>query len=128
MNIITHKKIDKSLCGHPVELKDGFSRVELITRENMAADGYGLVHGGFIFGLADYGAMIAVNHPNVVLGGADVKFLKPVKVGEKVIATAEVKSVKGKKHVVEVYVERESAKVFEGSFICFVLDSHVLAS
>ncbi len=126
MTIITHKKIDQNLCGHPIELKDGFSRIELITLENMAADEYGLVHGGFIFGLADYAAMIAVNHPNVVLAGADVKFLKPVKVGEKVIATAEVKSAKGKKHIVEVYVEKKDAKVFQGSFTCFVLDSHVL--
>ncbi len=128
MDIITHKKIDQSLCGRPVEIKDGFSRVELTTLENMAADDHGLVHGGFIFGLADYAAMIAVNHPNVVLGGADVKFLKPVKVGQKVIATAEVKSVKGKKHLVEVCVKKGEIKIFEGSFICFVLESHVLES
>ena len=52
----------------------------------MAADGSGLAHGGFIFGLADYAAMIAVNHPNVVLGAAEVRFLKPVVSGETVVA------------------------------------------
>jgi acyl dehydratase len=41
--------------------------------------------------------MIAVNHPNVVLGAAEVKFLKPVKAGETVIAEAKVKKRKVKK-------------------------------
>ena len=47
----------------------------------MAADGRGLVHGGFTFGLADFAAMCAVNDPNVVLGAATCKFLAPVQVG-----------------------------------------------
>ena len=74
MNIQTHKSIDQELCGKPLELGDGHSRVELITTDRMAVDKTGLVHGGFIFGLADYAAMIAVNHPNVVLGASDVRF------------------------------------------------------
>lgn len=32
----------------------------------MAADEYRLVHGGFIFGLADYAVMLAINEPTVV--------------------------------------------------------------
>ncbi len=96
MGILTHKKIDHDLCGKPVLLEKDFSRVEFLTTENMVADESGLVHGGFIFGLADYSAMIAVNDPNVVLGSADVKFLKPVKVNERVVAEARVISKKGK--------------------------------
>ena len=79
-----------------------------------------------MFGQADYAAMIAVNHPNVVLGGADVKFLKPVKVGETLIAEARVTEVKGKKNTVTVSVLRDDDKVFDGTFICFVLEKHVL--
>ena len=94
----------------------------------MAADPSGLVHGGFIFGLADYAAMIAVNHPNVVLGAADVKFLKPVEIGALVIAEARVQEVQGKKHWVAVTVTRQEETVFQGMFTCFVLDRHILAS
>jgi len=90
-------------------------------------DHTGLVHGGFIFGLADHAAMIAVNHPNVVLGGADIKFLKPVKTGEKVIATANVILKDGKKHMVSATVNRGDDTVFQGEFTCFVLDHHVLS-
>jgi uncharacterized protein (TIGR00369 family) len=127
MEIITHQKINQELCGKPLEVTEGYSRVELVTFKSMAADKTGLVHGGFLFGQADYAAMIAVNHPNVVLGGADVKFLKPVKAGERVVAEARVTAVEGKKNTVEVVVTRDMEKVFEGTFFCFVLGKHVLS-
>ena len=126
MDINTHERIDPSLCGRPLQVDEGYSRVELTATDNMTADDSGLVHGGFIFGLADYAAMIAVNHPNVVLGGAEVKFLKPVKVDETVIAEARVGEQAGKKRVVPVTVTRGDETVFEGTFACFVLDKHVL--
>ncbi|WP_035240993.1 hotdog domain-containing protein [Desulfobacter vibrioformis] len=125
MNIITHQLIDSELCGKPIMVENGKSRVEYTTTHKMAADDSGLVHGGFIFGLADYAAMLAVNHPNVVLGGADVKFLKPVKAGESVYAQACVTSAAGKKQMVSVTVKREDEVVFKGDFSCFILEKHV---
>ncbi len=92
----------------------------------MSVDQTGLVHGGFIFGLADHAAMIAVNHPNVVLGAAEVRFLKPVKAGETVVAKAKVEEKEGKKNSVTVSVSRGEEIVFEGMFTCFVLEKHVL--
>ncbi|MDQ1331964.1 MAG: hypothetical protein QG578_2234 [Thermodesulfobacteriota bacterium] len=127
MDINTHKKIDRNLCGKPLEISEGFSRVELLLTDNMSADESGLVHGGFIFGLADYAAMIAVNHPNVVLGSSDVKFLKPLKKGDTAIAEARVENITGRKHIVRVTVENLKTKVFEGVFTCFVPDKHVLS-
>lgn len=125
--IHTHHKIDRSLCGHPVHIEEDRCTVELTATPNMAADDMELVHGGFIFGLADYAAMLAVNHPNVVLGAADVKFLRPVKVGDRVIAEAQVEQKKGKKQSVAVRVSKGEALVFEGNFTCFVLEKHVLS-
>ena len=126
MEIRTHEKIDQRLCGKPVKIEENYAEVELETTEEMAVDEKGLVHGGFIFGQADYAAMLAVNHPNVVLGGANVRFLKPVKVGEKILAIAKVVSEEGKKRIVDVVVKREDEEVFKGEFICFVLPKHVL--
>ena len=126
MDIITHNKIDFSLCGKPLLTEEDFSKVELKTSEQMSVDQTGLVHGGFIFGLADHAAMIAVNHPNVVLGAAEVKFLKPVKAGETVVAEAKVEEKEGKKNSVTVSVSRGEETVFKGMFTCFVLEKHVL--
>lgn len=125
-SIKTHKTISNELCGCPELLEDGVSRVVLLCKDNMSADESGLTHGGFIFGLADYAAMIAVNHPNVVLGSSEVRFLKPVKTGETVVAEAKVAQNEGKKRIAEVVVTRGEEKVFEGTFTCFVLDRHVL--
>ncbi|MFA6010522.1 MAG: PaaI family thioesterase [Desulfobacteraceae bacterium] len=126
MNINTHQKIDQTLCGHPVFLEENKCSIEFKAIESMAADNSGLVHGGFIFGLADYAAMLAVNHPNVVLGGAQVKFLKPSKVGDVLVAEAQVTSSEGKKRIVSVKVSKENDVVFEGELICFVPPKHVL--
>jgi len=126
MDILTHQSIDAELCGKLIKLEANSSKVEYFTTKRMAVDHSGLVHGGFIFGLADYAAMLAVNHPNVVLGGADVKFTKPVKVNESIYAEAKVISSNGKKHIVNVVVKREKDTVFKGEFTCFVLEKHIL--
>jgi uncharacterized protein (TIGR00369 family) len=126
MEIRTHRQIDRALCGEPVELAKGYCRVRLETKPAMAADESGLVHGGFLFSLADYAAMLAVNHPNVVLGSASVKFAAPVRAGEVVEAEAQASETEGKKRLVKVEVLRKEKVVFTGEFVCFVPQRHVL--
>lgn len=123
----THLGINRRLCGEPVALSEGRAATRFVATVEMSADDYGLVHGGFVFGLADYAAMLAVNHPNVVLGSADVRFLAPVQVGEEVIAEAQVVETKGKKRVLEVEAAVAERTVFSGRFTAFVLDEHVLS-
>ena len=127
LSVNTHHQIDQSLCGTPRELRTGFAKVEMITSPVMSADDRGLTHGGFYFGMADYAAMLAVNDPNVVLGAADsCRFLKPVKLGDTLHATATLSGEKGKKRIVDVIIERGEETVFTGTFTCFVLEKHVL--
>ena len=126
MKIVTHEAINQNLCGRPLAIENGFSRVALKAINSMVADESGLVHGGFIFGLADYAAMIAVNHPNVVLGAAEVKFLKPVCLDDEIVAEARVEAGEGgKKRQVTVSVKKGDEHVFQGVFTCFVLDKHI---
>lgn len=126
MDIRTHLGIDRVLCGEPVEVGEGRAVVELATTKQMAADERGLVHGGFVFGLADYAAMLAVNHPNVVLASAESRFLAPVVAGERVRAEARVVETNGKRSQVDVEVRRGDTAVFSGSFKCVSLPAHVL--
>lgn len=127
MKAQTHLDISHALCGEPVVISEGEATVVFETTQEMAVDDHGLVHGGFLFGLADHAAMLAVNEPTVVLGSADVKFLAPVKAGSKVFASARVVSGKGKKRVVEASAAVDGSEVFTGTFTAFVLDAHVLA-
>lgn len=126
MHPATHLAIDRRLVGEPVEMGEGRACAALVTIPEMAADGRGLVHGGFVFGLADYAAMLAVNHPHVVLGGAETRFLKPVTVGERLLARARVEETNGRKSRVAVEVLREGDAVMTGTLTCFTLDHHVL--
>src|SRR5215470_11144784 len=122
----THDKIAPHLCGRPVALDAGSARVVLEATREMAADDRGLVHGGFTFGLADYAAMLAVNEPTVVLARAEVKFLAPVVVGDRLEAVATVERTDAKKRVVKVVVRRDVKPVLEGEFVTVILDRHVL--
>jgi acyl-coenzyme A thioesterase PaaI-like protein len=122
----THPKIDAALCGTPVSQAPGRATASFVPTAAMAVDDRKLVHGGFVFGFADYAAMLAVDDPNVVLGSADVRFLKPVVVGDALLATASVESASGRKRMVQVIVTRGAEEVLTGTFTCFVLDKHVL--
>ena len=146
----THRTIDRALCGEPQEVGGGRARVVLDTEPRMAADEWGLVHGGFAFGLADHAAMLAVNHPNVVLAAAEVKFLRPVRVGERLVAEAELEASISNTAAgagpntaagagphpapggdarpwVAVTVRRGGEPVMSGRFRCYVPERHVLA-
>jgi acyl-coenzyme A thioesterase PaaI-like protein len=105
---------------------EGKASVLLETTSGMAVDEHGLIHGGFVFGLADYAAMLAVNDPNVVLGSADVRFLGPVKVGDRVTAKATLTESDGKKRMVKVSATVSGDEVLSGQLVCFVLKEHVL--
>jgi len=127
VNLKTHLAINQSLCGQLLSINEGIAIVKLNTTSDMVVDDHKLVHGGFIFGAADYAAMAAVNHPNVALGSAEVKFLKPSISGDAVILKATVTEASGKHRCVDVEgVDEAGTKIFVGVFTCFVLEKHVL--
>jgi acyl-coenzyme A thioesterase PaaI-like protein len=126
MQVGTHEGIDRRLCGEPVSLGDGEATVRLATTAEMAVDARGLVHGGFVFGAADHAAMLAVNHPLVVLGASETRFLAPVAVGEVVTCVARALGEPGRKRVVEVTASVDGKPVLTGTFTTFTLDRHVL--
>ncbi len=128
-SVRTHRGLDPRLSGVPEEIAEGHADVALTPGPEMAADDTGLVHGGFVFGLADHAAMLAVNHPNVVLAGAQVRFLAPVTVGERLVARARRLHDGGRpdRPVVEVEVLAGGRTVLAGTFRCAVLPAHVLA-
>lgn len=128
MKILTHLGISPSLVGTGSVSAAGRASASLTTLPEMAADAQGLVHGGFVFGLADYAAMLAVNDPYVVLGAAESRFLAPVRVGETLIAEAVAQETQGKKRRVDCSVRQAEKEVFSATFTCFVLPRHVLES
>ncbi len=128
MKQITHSGIAIDLVGRVLEIEtDHFARVSLVTNENMLADEKGLIHGGFTFGLADYAAMLAVNHPNVVLTAANVQYIHPVKLGDILLALARVEKKEGQQRQVAVEIRVADNTVFHGQFTCLITNKHVLS-
>ncbi|TXT67486.1 MAG: Thioesterase [Promethearchaeota archaeon] len=109
-----------------MELTEGYSKVHLKTRKEMIVDEKGLIHGGFIFSLADFAAMVAVNHPYVVLSSSSITFINPARLGDLLIAEATLTEEKGKKIKVEVRVKRNKELISTGIFNCYIPKQHVL--
>ncbi|MGE4519495.1 MAG: PaaI family thioesterase [Desulfobacteraceae bacterium] len=126
LKIETHKLINKNLCGTPLFCDENRAKVELKLTEDMSADDKGLIHGGFIFGLADYAAMLCVNHPLVVLSSSECSFLKPLKTGDTAVAEAVIAKKEKNRIFVEVNVYSKEILVFTGVFITVIPKKHVL--
>jgi len=124
----THTLISEELVGKVESIETGkYAKVTLAVHSRMKVDEKGLIHGGFTFGLADYAAMVAVNDPFVVLISANVRFLKPVIVGDRLTAQAKITETEGRKKKVWCDVlNQNNEKVFEGEFLCATLHKHVL--
>jgi acyl-CoA thioesterase len=125
-SLMTHMKVNTSFSGEVVSINPGYASVILDTLEVMRADEIGMVHGGFIFGAADFAAMAAVNEPNVVLASCNCMFFSPVRVGDQVRFEAEEHQKEGRKRTVNVKGYVYDIKVFEGEFKTIITDRHVL--
>jgi uncharacterized protein (TIGR00369 family) len=118
----THLLTDQRWSGRLIQLSPQSAVVELDLRTEMAVDGTGLVHGGFVFSAADFAAMLAVNEPNVVLATAEVRFLRPSASGDVLQFVAKVETIEGRKQSVDVEAtDSQGATVFKGNFKCVVL-------
>jgi acyl-CoA thioesterase len=75
-----------------LEIKEGYSRIRMTIRKEMV-NGFGIVHGGIPFSLADSAFAFACNNRNNLSVALDltITFTKPVNVGDEI--TAEAKEV-----------------------------------
>lgn len=72
-----------------LEIKEGFSKIKMTVREEMV-NGFGIVHGGITFSLADSAFAFACNNRNQLSVALDtsINFIKPVHVGDVLTAVA----------------------------------------
>ncbi len=75
-----------------LEVREGYSKITLTVRPEMI-NGFGIVHGGVAFSMADSCFAFACNNRNVLSVALDtsINFTKPVHVGD--ILTAEAKEL-----------------------------------
>jgi acyl-CoA thioesterase len=72
-----------------IEIKEGYSKIKMTIRPEMV-NGFGIIHGGVTFSLADSAFAFACNNRNNLSVALDtsINFLKPVMVADVLIAEA----------------------------------------
>ena len=90
--MMQHDLFSQWLGIEVLEIKTGYSRLRMKVREEMI-NGFGIVHGGIAFSLADSAFAFACNNRNNLSVALDtaINFLKPVNVGD--VLTAEAKEL-----------------------------------
>ncbi len=104
-----------------LEVNDGYSKIKMQVREEMI-NGFGIVHGGIAFSLADSAFAFACNSRNNLSVALDtsINFLKPLNVGDVIIAEAnEVHNGRstGLYQITITNQNEETVSVFKGT--CF---------
>ncbi len=88
-HMMTHDLFSQWLGIEVLEIKEGRSRIRMLVRKEMI-NGFGIVHGGIAFSLADSAFAFACNNRNNLSVALDtsINFLKPVNVGDQLTAEA----------------------------------------
>lgn len=91
-HMIEHDLFSRWLGIEILEVKEGYSKIKMIVREEMI-NGFGIVHGGIAFSLSDSAFAFACNNRNNLSVALDtsINFTKPVHVGD--VLTAEAKEL-----------------------------------
>ncbi len=111
-----------------IEVKEGYSKIQMTVRKEMI-NGFGIVHGGIAFSLADSCFAFACNNRNVLSVALDtaINFTKPVHVGDSL--TAEAKEMRNGKstglyHITIQNQSGHTVAVFKGT--CFRTNKSLL--
>ena len=86
-HMLQHDLFSKWLGISLLETMDGYSRITMTVRPEMI-NGFGIVHGGVAFSMADSAFAFACNNRNTLSVALDtsINFIKPVHVGDTLIA------------------------------------------
>ncbi len=104
-----------------IEIKEGYSKIKMAIRREMV-NGFGIVHGGLPFSLADSAFAFACNNRNNLSVALDVTitFTKAVNIGD--VLTAEAKEIHNGRstgvYLISVFNQKEEqVALFKGT--CF---------
>lgn len=97
-----------------LEVKAGQARMAMMVKPHMV-NGHGIAHGGFIFLLADSTFAFACNSHNerAVAAQCNISFIRPGRLGDRLIATASEISRSGRSGIYDVRVTVDDIAIAE---------------
>lgn len=121
VHMMGHDKFSQWLGITILDIKEGYSKIQMTVREEMI-NGFGIVHGGIAFSLADSAFAFACNNRNNLSVALDtsINFTKATNVGDTL--TAEAKEIHngrstGLYHITITNQNNEPVAHFKGN--CF---------
>lgn len=128
-HMMEHDQFSQWLGISVLEIKEGYSRIRMTIRAEML-NGFGIIHGGIAFSLADSAFAFACNNRNVLSVALDtsINFIKPVHVDD--VLTAEATELHNGKSTGLYQVEIRNQKdhviaVFKG--LCYRTDKKLIS-
>jgi acyl-CoA thioesterase len=97
-----------------LEITAGRATLAMTVKPDMV-NGHGIAHGGFIFTLADSAFAFACNSHNerTVAAHGNISFIRPGKLGDRLVATAREISRNGRSGIYDVSVTANDAPIAE---------------
>lgn len=112
------------VVGELIDIDRGRNAMSLLeATKDVAREGIGIVPEYLVFAQADSLALSVADMQPAVTSLVNVKFKRPVRIGEKLLARAEVIRRKGKKMVVLVTTRSRTEQVFRGKFVISSLEN-----
>ena len=127
-HMMEHDRFSQWLGIEVLEIKEGYSKIKMTIREEMV-NGFGIIHGGVTFALADSAFAFACNNRNQLSVALDtsINFIKPVHVGDEL--TAEATEVHNGKSTGLYHIEifnQKNYKVAQFKGLCYRTDKKLV--
>lgn len=114
---------EQEVMGELVDLELGKRAISILeTTSQMAFAKTGIVRGHHLFAQANSTAIALVDAPVALTGTTTVRFCQPVKVGQRLVAKAEVIEKSKNKYTVEVRTKAQDKEILVGDFVIFALE------
>jgi acyl-CoA thioesterase len=127
-HMMQHDKFSNWLGIELLDVKEGYSKIKMTIRDEMV-NGFGIIHGGVTFSLADSAFAFACNNRNQLSVALDtsINFIKPVHVGD--VLTAEATELHNGKSTGLYHIEifnQKKHKVAQFKGLCYRTDKTLI--
>jgi len=115
----------KEIVGELLDIKLGERGISILeTNESMVFEKARVVRGHFVYSFAESIAIAVIDADVALVGVANIKYKIPVYAGSKLIAKAEVRTIRGNNYIVWVKIFEKQNEVFRGKFILVSLEKN----
>lgn len=126
---LAHQKVRAlhadEIIGEIVDIQLGNSGISILdTTVQMVFDKSRIVRGHYIYSFAESLAIAVIDAEVALVGVANIKYKIPVYAGSRLLARAEVRQIKQRKHIVWVLIYHKQKEVFRGKFILVTIGNN----